>query len=295
MCEFLYAFIKNDTFKSIKYYNDSINTINTFSQIKINKEMNELFQILNDSYNSAKKSVTLYGSDIQFRNDTGGPITNVVKIVERKGWNGARMIQKKFEDSLGYQQEKGQTNDENTKKHLQKIYVKITTILEYLIIELIKANLKLNMYTILFELFEKYYGKYEKEKIKEKSEPTNNELKSKLINTRSELLKVTQRYNLIKQITKNYVELKSNKMIDNIINMIEIKDKKTKEFKINSNEMIVLNKSELRNKSSAINMKLVTTKIYNIKTDYNLVYNLIKDYNKKENPSLSNYFYDSLY
>ena len=77
--------------------------------------------------------------------------------------------------------------------------------------------------------------------------------------------------------------------------MVLIKDKKTKEFKINADEMIVINKSELKNKSSAMNMKLVTGKIYTIKTSFDLVYNLIKDYNKKENPTLSNYLYDSLY
>jgi len=109
-----------------------------------------------------------------------------------------------------------------------------------------------------------------------------------------ELLKIIERYKLIKQIAKGFIEIKPVKYFESIIEKIDFKDKKTKEYEINKNEMVILRKSELQNKSSAMNMKIVTSQIYNVKSIFSLVYNLIKDYNKKENPTFSNYLYGSL-
>jgi hypothetical protein len=297
MCEYVYDLIKHNKFREIPYYNESMTKINEFGTVNITTEMNELFQTLNDTFNSAKKSVKLYGSDIQFRNDnTGAPITNMVKIIERKGWNGAQMIQRQIEDSLGLQQEKAHTNDEITIEHLNTLQKKMTPILKYIITELIKTNLHFNMYNTLFELFEKYYNKYVKETTNEGNESNKdvNELKLKLIDSRAELLKIIERYKLIKQIAKGFIEIKPVKYFESIIEKIDFKDKKTKEYEINKNEMVVLHKGELQNKSSALNMKIVTSQIYNVKSIFSLVFNLIKDYNKKENPTLSNYLYGSL-
>ena len=295
MCEYVYNLIKNNKFKEIPYYNESMTKINEFGTVNINTEMTELFQTLNDTFNSAKKSVKLYGSDIQFRNDnTGAPITNIVKIIERKGWNGAQMIQRQIEDSLGLQQVKAQTNNEITIEHLNTLQKKMTPILKYIITELIKTNLQFNMYNTLFELFEKYYNKYVKETQDESPNKDLNELKLKLIDSRAELLKIIERYKLIKQIAKGFIEIKPVKYFESIIEKIDFKDKKTKEYEINKNEMVILRKSELQNKSSAMNMKIVTSQIYNVKSIFSLVYNLIKDYNKKENPTFSNYLYGSL-
>ena len=290
ICEYIYDFIKNHKFNENKYYSESMITINDFSKININTEMNQLFQICNDTFNSAKKSVKLYGSDIQYRNDnTGAPITNMVKIIERKGWNGAQMIQRQIENSLGLQQEKAQINDDNTKAHIKKLQDKMTPIIKYLITELIKTNLNFNMYNTLFELFVKNYDKYSQEK-----GSIDTELKLKLIDSRYELLKIIERYKLIKQIVKGFTEISPVKYLEKTIEKINFKDKSTKVFEINSEEMVKLHKSELQNKSSAMNMKLVTSQIYNIKSVFNVINNLIQDYNKKENPTLTNYLYGSL-